>query len=595
MSLMDMDFGGGGGPTGSPLVGIPSTPGERFKADWDVAFAPDRFFSSAPMEKWQTAIDALSTATGETFQNPYGPVTGKELLDGGGDPAVRQARKQKIIDAHRAIQQASGVSAELPDPELIDQQIGDEARAIRGRAASLEGTGNGWAAFAAGILAPTPENVLGLMVPPGRAVLGASVVGNSFIRSIGREALYQAATNAGLTAITTALDYPTREAAGTAPTAGEVVGDIATSAAGGAVLGGAFHTLFHGPKELFALWQHLPEKVREDAPLEVKDSFQALGRAALYSNTNRFDIPWADHQRLEGQALSSILRGSPVQPNVSSFGATETALGTIFKNEVERPEIRGLKREGVELPTQEDVLHFVAQESPEEWTRLSEARKELAAIDKQIEKIEADPAWVVSPGKPDAATARVLKDLEDQLSKAKSERKIAEIEQKIEGIRESLTPAAQRAKLLAQREELASEADSLFRKFAHRFDEVQSSALDVGAQIEKGSARPLKENPDLATPQALQDARQQAVLDRHARLVREIEAREQGRMPSAPPPVIDEAAIDAQARAALERKSAGEVEDWRKELAAEMTAHDETIKDVDSIMDCLAKRGPTNE
>src|SRR5689334_7068407 len=124
---------------GGPFVESgPSTFGERFKASMDEELAPNRWFNieGARREKWQASIDALQQATGKSYENPlaYVPGAGSAGPDGQViDPvAVRRQREQAIIQAHR--EATADVGAELPDPNLIEQQIQEEGKALRNRA-----------------------------------------------------------------------------------------------------------------------------------------------------------------------------------------------------------------------------------------------------------------------------------------------------------------------------------------------------------------------------------------------------------------------------------------------------------------------------
>lgn len=260
MSLLDM-FAAQAGPVSQPLVQTPSTPGERFSAEFDVSFAPDRWFNltGARRDEHQKVIDALHTATGQTFANPYGVAPYEDVTRAGGKQALIEERKQKIRDARNALLQDAGVGQDaIPDPDMIDRQIGEQGDALRRRAGSLVNTGNGLSAFAGGALAPTPENIAGFLIPPAKAVFGATTVARSFLSQVAREAAYQGVTQGALTAASEGLDVLSRSQTGTAQTAGEMVGNVAMGVAAGAVLGGAFKSAELGARSIFNRWRALP-------------------------------------------------------------------------------------------------------------------------------------------------------------------------------------------------------------------------------------------------------------------------------------------------------------------------------------------------
>lgn len=593
MGLLDL-YAAQAGPSAPAIIQPPSTPGERFSAEQGATTAPDRWFNlqGSRRDWYQKTVDELQTETGKSFANPLDPPTPEEMFkDGVAVPTVEieRNRHNALIEANRALRE---IKPDAINAEGIDTFIGVAGDAARQHAAELSGTGNGLAAFAGGALAPTPENILGLMIPPSRAVLGATTVARGFFGGVLREGAYQGAAMAALTAGTEGLDVVSRSETGTAPHLGEVLGNIAAGAAGGAILGAGFHALHMGPRALWERWTALPEDVRTKAPLEVKDAMATLQQEAIYSNANRLGLPWALHERYQGQALDAVMRGRAVTLGELRPGDMPmTALGTVLEGQ--KPGRIEVPREGVDLLPEKDIMSFVAGEAPKDWERLGAARGELAATEKQIEKIEGDAAWMVTPGKPDAATRKVLADLETQLEKTKSAERQAEIADKIEGIREGLTPATQRAKLMAEREELAAEVDALMRKFKGRSDEVAEGLIDLSGQVDRPRGKPA--NPDLATPTDLGKALEAAEFNRQIRMVRETGPSEFGQIrpesaKSGQFQPIERPELEAAAKAVLEEKG-GALADFRKAVAKELEGLDIELADAKAAANCVNNGG----
>lgn len=315
-----------GGPF---LEAAPSTFAERFGASWDEAMAPDRWFNveGARRDKWQAAIDALHTATGKTYDNPlaYVPGAGSAGPDGQViDPvAVRRQREQAIIQAHA--EATRDVGAELPDPNLIEQQIQEEGRAVRQRAASLVDTGGGLGAFFGAAAAPTPENLAGFLIPPSKLLFGALPVARGFLAGLGREALYQAGANAALTGASELADLAAgREGL----SGGEIAGDVAGAALAGGAFGGAFHGVTHGPRALWERWNALPQATRDAAPLEAKDAFNVLEREALYPSPNVYGLDPVVHDGTQARALDDLVHNPPAKEGAALPPQAEAAAAT---------------------------------------------------------------------------------------------------------------------------------------------------------------------------------------------------------------------------------------------------------------------------
>lgn len=600
MSLLDL-YGQQAGPTSEPLVSIPSTPGERFDATMQESFAPDRYFTigAARMDKWQKVIDSLHTATGQAFENPEGAVSGKDYEQYGNDRAIRQARRDKVIGAYRALQQDAGVSADLPNPETIDQEIGDEARAIRGHAAQLEGTGNGWASFVGGMVAPTPENLLAFLIPPSRAVLGASTIANGFLRGLGREALYQAGTNAALTAGTSALDFLSRSETGTAPSAAEVAGDVASSAAGGAILGSVFHGLFHGPKALWEHWQGLKPEVREAAPLDVRDAMQVIERSVLYDNQNRLGLPWDLHERYQGNALDAIMNRRSVTWDELRPGDTPmTALATIMQENSGGPrvgipsgiDLAHLSERVAALPDSE-IEPFARQQKPRSFERLDRVESDLATLRQQLADEQSRTPSIHDLVDPE--TSLRLQAIDQDLQKpALTKRARAALEQERETITATVDPRDLLPKKAAKEQaarviDLQAKIAKLEEQHAEAKATAAGAVQDLRTKLGRygEDVQPKRAAADLGfkQPADMVQALQRAEFERQIRTMRQV-APEALRAPETRPqaPAVQPATPE-DVSGLMKGKTASEA---RTALVKELEQHDAEARDVAAILKC---------
>ncbi len=307
MGLLDLYAAQADRSAPNPLQAAPRTLGERVEATAAETFAPDRYFrlEGARRDMWQRSTDDLYQATGERFANPLDPPTPDELFKDGVAvplPEIRQNRQNQIINAAR-MARAAGNDA-LFDPENIDRYIAEEATRRRERAGSYVGTGNGVGNFLASTIleTATPHGVVGLAIPVTRLPsAAASSIGRTFLANVGREAAFQATANAGLQAIAEALDAASRGEVGTAPTLGESLINVAGAGAFGGLIGG-------GVRALHLKWLGLPESVRAQAPLEVRDAFRVIEADALYSGQNRLGVDPMLHERYQGNAMDAVMR-----------------------------------------------------------------------------------------------------------------------------------------------------------------------------------------------------------------------------------------------------------------------------------------------
>lgn len=542
MALLDV-YAAQAGPPSTPLIQTPSTPGERFGAEFDASLAPDRWFtlSGSRQEGQQKVIDALHTATGQTFANPYGAVSAEEMARLGNQPALIEERKQKLRDARNALQQDVGVGDVIPDPDAVDREIGERGEAVRGRAASLVNTGNGLSAFAGGALAPTPENIAGLLIPPSRLVFGATTVARGFLATLGREAAYQGVTQGALTAGSEALDVLARSETGTAPTLGESVGNIAMGTAAGAVLGGAFHVLHAGPKALLERWNRLPEPVRENAPLEVRDAMKVLETDSIYGEANRLGLPWATHERYQAAAMDPVLRGRAVRlEDLQPADTPMTALATILRGAPGQIQPEGLPRAAARVAalTDADIEPFARQLKPNSFVALDRVNEQMRGLDERSAAIKQEAEQIGMPDVIDLDTAALINDAETNLKRTDLTRRQREayehqrdtwlqsvdphgaLKQELERLRTDFFPehgpalaqiAEERTKLQRQLELARGEAQREVDFLRDKFNAVEAAKPDAPVTRETFGGEPA----DVAK------ALEAAEFDRHIRTVRE--------------------------------------------------------------------------
>lgn len=599
--LLDL-YAAQAGPTSPPLVSIPSTPGERFGAEYESATAPDRWFNvnGARRDWFQKTIDEIHTETGQSFANPYNAITPEEMQRLGNQPAIIDERRNKIIDANRALRE---VKPEAINAEGIDQFIGVEGDAARQRAAGSVGTGNGVAGFLGGMLAPTPENILGAMVPPSRLVLGAVAPARSFLAGLAREAAYQGVVGAGLTAGTEALDMMARQATGTAPEFGEVAGNVVAGGVGGALLGGAFHLLHAGPKALWERWTALPEDVRANAPLEVKDAFHALEREALYGNQNRLGIDPMLHERYQGRALDSVLRGTPPRfEDLAQAGDTSTGLSTIFRMGAGEP--RG-PREQISAMTALDQIAamralpdseiepFARQVRPNSFARIDRIEGDLSELRTQISDIGSRTPAIADLVDPDTAI-RLRAIEQDMKAPALAKKQRLALEQERDMILQTVDPKDRLPKQ-AEREQTKqlAELQEKVTKLEAQREEAKATADQAVADLRRKLGRygedfqPEQAVTDfgLKVPADLERAIQRADFERNARVVRE--TLPGGAEPKAAPvETVADPQLEAAVKPLVESKPS-----HLRDLIKELDLHDLSLKDAKAALACANAGG----
>lgn len=530
MGLLDL-HAAQAGITEPPLQTLPRTLGERVEVTAAETFAPDRYFSinRARRDMWQRSIDELHEATGEALPNPYGAVTPAEMMRLGNQPAIEQERRNVIIEKARAAREQK---PDLFDPENIDRYIGEEANRRRQRAGSYQDTGNGILNFLASAVLETgtPHGIAGLAIPVTRLPMAASsAVGRTFLGNVGREAAFQAGANSALQAAAEGLDALSRGETGTSAGLGEIL----TNIAGAAVIGGA---IGGGVRALHLKWLGLPEKVRADAPLEVKDAFRVIEADALYSGQNRLGVDPLLHERYQGNAMDAVMRGRPVDfADLSRTADTPmTALGTILRQQTDQPDIRVrdpaplFERMGA-LPDSE-IEAFAREARPNSFARLDRVEAEIAAARASLAEIEGRQPSVADLLDPD--TAMRVADIEQDLAApALTRKERTALERERDMIMATVDPRDRLPKQAekAQRTERAA-AEKQIAKLEEIRQEAKATAdaatADLRRKMERYAAKvdPAEAIADLGfkAPADFGMALARADILRQARMVRDI-------------------------------------------------------------------------
>jgi hypothetical protein len=616
MGLLDL-YSRTAGTTDTPLQALPRSLGERVEATAAETFAPDRYFNltGSRRDAWQRAVDELHTATGEAFANPYGPVTPEEMMRLGNQPAVETERRNRIIEASRMARESY---PDLSDPELIDRAIGEEGQRRRDTAARLQGTGNGVLNFLAGAVleTATPHGIVGTILPIGSRLPTAANAARTFLGNVGREAAVQAGFNAATQAGAEVLDFLSRSETGTPQGAGEVLGNIA----GAAVIGGA---IGGGVRALYLKWKGLPEKVRADAPLEVKDAFRQIEADVLYSGQNRLGVDPLLHERYQGNAMDAVMRGRPVDLADLTRGADTplTAVGRAL-GAPDAISVRGLEGLGTAmdrvraLPDRE-IESFAREIAPRSFERLDKVEAELSQARARLAEIEnrsLDVADLLDP-----ETGMRLKEIETDLqAPALSRKQRTALEQERDMIMQSVDPADRLpkkaeqvlrrqkgeiekaiAKLEAQREEAAETASKATGKLRSK---LEAKAYAPGfewagtlEQLERGLAKGL----GFTEPKGFGDAMARAEMMRQARILRDVlpdgAAPRTSPTNDAPAPKATEAispemqkALDTETKRLVEGNPQMEVEIGGRTMSAKeaMDDADRMAKDAQAALGC---------
>jgi hypothetical protein len=595
----------------NPLQVLPRTAGERWDAAMDAAMAPDRAanIGAARFEWYQKVIDQLHDQTGQTFLNPAADrVSNEELEKFGNKYDAFQDRLNKVITANRALRETN---PDAINAEGIDQFIGVAGQAAREKAASYVGTGNGLAAFAAGMFAPQPENIVGLVMPGSRALTEAVPVVRSFMGGLGREALYQAGTMGALSAGTEALDTASRSQTGTAPSLSESVENVGASMLGGALFGGAFHAVHAGPAALFAHWQGLKPEVRDSAPLEVKDAMRVVEQEALYGDGNRLGIPWALHDQMQTDTLRSILTGTPVRP-VDNPETAMTALSTILRQPTDRVSIEGLQGVLDRTAGMTDAdLEGVARElKPQSFAAMDAVDQKLQALDQRVAAIRQEAEQIGPTDVIDMDTASILNDIESRLQQGGLRRAVRQqleherrqwletldvhggLTNELQRMRTEFFPehgpalqqiAQERAGLMQERTQAQQEAQ---REIDFLRSKLQQIRLAKPEEIPAHTA-------DMGPPADLANALDRAEFNRNASIFREAIPARREAAPVRPVPTRESVPATAPATSAapapdvtglLQAKPAKNI---REALMQELEQHEIGVKEAAAIKACV--------
>lgn len=463
------------------------TLGERAEATFDATFSPGRYFNivGAQRDAWQRSIDEIAAVGGPKLANPYMPVTTEEIQRLGNQPAVEAERRNKVIEAARAAREQY---PDLYDPENIDRYIGEEDRRRQEKADSYVGTGNGIGNFlvGAGLETLTPHGLVGLAIPVTRLPLAASsAIGRTFLGNVAKEAAFQAGANAGLQAIAEGLDYASRSQLGNAPGLGDMLANVAGAAVVGGAIGG-------GIRALHLKWLGLPEKVRMEAPLEVRDAFRAIEADALYSGQNRLGIDSLLHERFVEQSMDPILRGRMPDFTSLSRGVDTpfTALGSILRQEPTqiRADIAGLGNtmDRVRALPDTEIESLLREVRPDAFKQIDDIARREADLDARVAQIKAELNQIGLPEVVDLDTAARLQDIEAQLAKKGLRKQTRlDLEREREMISQSVDPQGR----------LADELKTLRAEF---FPEQQTALKEI-AEARKALDRERKAAESMVT------------------------------------------------------------------------------------------------
>lgn len=586
MGLLDLYAAQADRSAQNPLQAVPRTLGERVEATATETFAPDRYFrlEGARRDMWQRSADELYQATGQRLANPLDPPTPDELFKDGVAvpiPEIRRDRQNKIIDAAR-LARASGFD-DLFDPENIDRYIAEDATRRRQQAASFEGTGNGIGNFLAGaaLETATPHGLIGLAIPVTRLPSAAAAsVGRTFLANVGREAAFQATANAGLQTFAEALDAASRSETGTAPTLGESLTNIAGAAVFGGAIGG-------GVRALHLKWLGLPEKVRAEAPLEVRDAFRVIEADALYGGQNRLGFDPMLHERYAGNAMDAVMRGRPVDLSDVTRGADTamTAIGRALSTP-EAIQAQGLDNlatalDRVRALPDSELEPIARQIKPGSFTQLDAVDEKLRALDERVAAVRQEAEQIGLTDVADIDTAARLQDIEERLAAKGLRRAVRQdLEREREMILESVGPELgaelrtarrdlfpehaatlrqieeERAALMRERTLAAGEAQREVDFLRSKLDKIELQQNVPAALAEIGFAAPADVGPTLA----------RAEMMRQARVVREVLGDQPRATPAALPaesatvsaPELDRA-LDTEVRRLIEANADREV------------------------------------
>jgi hypothetical protein len=310
--------------TAPELSAQPSTNTERFGAAWSAAQTDDRYWNAQAARKGRAdkVIDDLHAMTGERLKNPYdnSPTT-DEIRENLGQPTtvIYAKRLEKLRTATRnakaGIEQLGGLPQDYLDVDSIDADIASQSGAARARDERMSGTGGGFGGFLGSMAGETvsPHGIMTSFIPVtrmGGAVAEAGVA--AFARNVAKEALFQGGTQGAAQSLATIVDYNTRKQFGTEQTNEQILEEIISAAAGGALLGGAFRAAHLGILKLASRGVEIPPA--------ALDSARVMEERDLYGDKNPLRISPAQMEVATDQATSAAALGRAASPNVDVGG-----------------------------------------------------------------------------------------------------------------------------------------------------------------------------------------------------------------------------------------------------------------------------------
>jgi hypothetical protein len=302
------------------LSALPSTNTERFGAAWDAAQSPDRYWNVQAARRQGAAkiIDDLHAQTGERLLNPYDNApTQDEIRENLGQPTtvIYAKRLEKLRNATRnaraGMEQFGGLPDDYLDVDSIDAKIAQQSGEARAHDESLTGTGGGLGAFAGSMAGETvsPHGILSSFIPVTRMSTGIAEAGvAAFARNVGKEALFQGGTQAAAQGMATLVDYNTRKPFGTEQTNQQILDEIISAGAGGALLGGTLRAAHLGILKLASRGVEIPPA--------VLDSARVMEERDLYGDKNPLRINPGQNEVATDQATSAAALGRAATPDV---------------------------------------------------------------------------------------------------------------------------------------------------------------------------------------------------------------------------------------------------------------------------------------
>jgi hypothetical protein len=301
------------------LSSVPSNNAEQFDLNLAATNTSDRFWN---MQKAQAAgygriIDDVHALTGERLLNPAtNDATMDEIRENHGQPypMIFQKRLDKLKEKTRALRSSMpeggyGTEPGYLDPDMVNTRIATESRGAREAAAMREGTGGWVGAFAGGMVGEmaNPFNILASFIPATRAPvwLSEQAIG-LFMRNVGREAAYQAVTQAGVESVSSAIDYASRVKIGTEPTAGEIAGNILGAGVLGGVIGGVARGAVPAWLQVRRMWG-----AGAYVPTAVKDAAVTLEGQSIYGGRNPLGVPPSANESALDKAVIDVALNRP--------------------------------------------------------------------------------------------------------------------------------------------------------------------------------------------------------------------------------------------------------------------------------------------